>query len=163
MKIGIIVHSQTGTTRKFADKIAGRLKADGHLIDLTQIETDVPIKSRSARLPQKFAITNLPDITEYDTVLLGGPVWGFSASIGALECIKAFGELKEKQFLPFVTMGFPFKFMGGKQAITLMSRKAADKNATILPGFVVSKLFHDFERDMDEAAVVIASLLKPAV
>src|SRR4030042_3217462 len=157
----IIVHSITGTTRKFADQIAGKMKEDGYSVSLTQIETDVPITSGSTRSCAKFSITKLPDITKYELVLLGGPVWGFSASPVIIACINALGDLQGKKVLPFVTMGFPFKFMGGKPAIGLMSRNAAEKNATILPGFIVSKLFHDIKNDMDKAAVLISSLLKP--
>ena len=159
----IIVHSKTGTTKKFADRIAGKLQEDGHSIKLTQIETDVPIKSGSVRRCEKFSITNLPDITNYDTILLGGPVWGFSASPVIIQCINALGDFQGKKALPFVTQGFPFKSMGGKQAITLMSKTAADKKATILPGFIVSKLFHDIEKDMDKAVASILSTLKSGI
>ncbi len=163
MNIIIILHSKTGTTRKFADRIASKLKDDGHSVKLTQIETDVPIKSGSVRRCEKFVITNQPDIKEYDTVLLGGPVWGFSASPVIIACINALDDLKGKKVLPFVTQGFPFKFMGGNQAIALMSRNAADKKAIVLPGVVVSKLFHDVERDMDKAATLVSSVFKPAL
>ncbi len=162
MKIIIIVHSSTGTTRKFADRIAGTLKDSGHSIKLIQLETDVSIKSGSVRSCAKFVITNLPDIKEYDTVLLGGPVWGFSASPVIIACINALGDLKGKKVLPFVTQGFPFAFMGANQAIALMSHTAADKKATVLPGFAVSKLFHDIEKDMDKAAASVSSVLKSA-
>lgn len=160
MKIIIIVHSKTGTTRKFAELIADRLKEDGHSIKLVQIETDVPIKSGTVRRCKKFVITNLPDVTEYDTLLLGGPVWGFSASPVIIACINALGDLNGKKVLPFITGGFPFKFMGGKQAISLMSRNAADKKATVLPGAIVLKLFHDVDGDMNKAAGAISSVLK---
>lgn len=160
MKIAIIVHSKTGTTRKFADRIDCKLREDGHTTKLIQIETDVPITSGSVRRCEKFAITNLPDITESDTVLLGGPVWGFSASPVIIECMNALGDFKGKKVIPFVTAGFPFKFMGAKQAIALMSRNAAAKNADIMPGAIIVKLFHDVEGDMDKAASFIASSLK---
>lgn len=161
MKTIIIVHSNTGTTRKFADKIATKLKDAGHSIQVTQLETDVPVTSGSTRSCREFAITNLPDIKEYDVVLLGGPVWGFSASPVIIACINALDDLKGKKVLPFVTQGFPFKFLGGNQSIALMSRYAANKHATVLPGAVVSKLFHDIEGDMDKAADSIAAVLKP--
>lgn len=160
MKIAIIVHSKTGTTRKFADRIADRLKRDGHNIHLLQIETDVPIKSGSVRSCGEFKITNLPDIKDYDVLLFGGPVWGFSASPVIAECMNVLGDLDGKKVLPFVTAGFPFKFMGAKQAIAFMSRSAADKKASVLPGVAVVKLFHDFEKDFDKAADEIASTLK---
>jgi flavodoxin len=160
MKIAIIVHSKTGTTRKFADRIADRLKKSGHNMSLIQIETDVPVESGSVRSCKEFTITNLPDIRAYDVLLLGGPVWGFSASPVIIKCIKSLGDLEGKKVIPFVTQGFPFKFLGGKQAIALMSRYAADKKAAVLPGVVISKLFHDFEKDMDATASSIAVALK---
>ncbi len=160
MNIAIIVHSKTGTTRKFADLIADSLKKDGHSTNLLQIETDVPVESGSVRSCKEFSVTNLPDIKTYDTLLFGGPVWGFSASPVIIACINALGDLTGKKVLPFVTMGFPFKFMGGKQAIALMGRNAADKKATVLPGVIIPKLFHDFEKDMEKAAISIVSTLK---
>jgi flavodoxin len=156
MNIAIIVHSKTGTTRKFADRIADRLKKDGCSINVIQIETDVPIESGSVRSCKKFTITNLPDIKEYDALLLGGPVWGFSASPVIIASMNALDDLKGKKVLPFVTHSFPLKFLGGKQAIGLMSRNAAEKKATVLPGVIISKLFHDIERDMNKAADSIA-------
>ena len=160
MDIAIIVHSKTGTTRKFADRIADRLKKDGNSITVIQIETDVPIESGSVRSCKKFTITNLPDIKEYDALLVGGPVWGFSASPVIVACINALGDFEGKKVFPFVTQGFPFKFLGGKQAIGLMSRSAAEKKATVLPGAVISKLFHDIEKNMDRAADSIALTLR---
>lgn len=162
MKTIIIVHSSTGTTRKFADKIAGKLRENGHSTIVTQLETDVPVKSGSVRSCEKFVITNLPKIKEYDAVLLGGPVWGFSASPVIIACIDALDDLKGKKVIPFVTQGFPFKFMGGKQAIALMSRHAASKQATTLRGAIVSKLFHDIETDMDNAAGWVVAMFKQA-
>jgi flavodoxin len=160
MNIAIIVHSKTGTTRRFADRIADRLKKEGHSIGVIQIETDVPIESGSVRSCKKFAITNLPDVKEYDALLLGGPVWGFSASPVIVSCINALGDLKGKKVIPFVTHGFPFRFMGGKQAIGLMNRNAVEKKATVLPGAIISKLFHDIEKDMDKAVDSIVSTLR---
>ena len=160
MKAIIIVHSNTGTTRKFAERIARRLQADGHTANIVQLETDVPITSGSVRKCAKFAITNLPDIKEYDAVLVGGPVWGFAASPVIMAGIAALGDLKGKKVLPFVTQGFPFAFMGGNQAIKMMGRHAAGKNATVLPGAVVTKLFHDVDREMDKGAAAISTALK---
>lgn len=160
MKIAIIVHSKTGTTRKFADLITNRLRKDGHRVDLVQIETDVPIKTGSVRKCEKFTITNLPDIKGYDVLLFGGPVWGFSASPVIFECMSALGNFEGKKVLPFVTGGLPFKFMGAKQAVGLMSRNAANKNATVLRGAIVLKLFHDFEKEMDQAVNSISASLK---
>lgn len=161
MNIAIIVHSKTGTTRVFADRIADKLKQEGHNVKLTQIETDVPINTGSVRKCARFTITNIPDIREFEAILLGGPVWGFSASPVIASCINSLGDLRGKKVLPFVTGGFPFKFMGAKQAIAYMGRCAEAKNAAVMPGAMVVKLCHDVEGDMEKAAAAVASALKP--
>ncbi|MDY6894451.1 MAG: hypothetical protein SVO01_03390 [Thermotogota bacterium] len=76
---------------------------------------------------------NLPDIKDYELILLGGPVWGFSASPIAIAALDKLGNLSEKKLLPFVTMGFPFPAMGGNRAISMMSDKAKELGATVLP------------------------------
>ena len=162
MKIAIIVHSSTGTTRKFADRIAVKLSADGHDVKVTQLETDVPVTSGSTRKCREFRITNLPDIKACDVVLFGGPVWGFSASPIIIACIEAFDDLQGKRVLPFVTQGFPFAFMGGNQAKGVMGKRAAGKKATVLRGVVINRLFHDIDSDMEKAAGQISSMLKTA-
>jgi hypothetical protein len=68
--------------------------------------------------------------------------------------------LNGKKALPFVTMGFPLKGMGGKAAIKHMSKLLADKGAQVLPGIIVSRMFHNFELQLKQAAEKSAVLLK---
>jgi len=145
MKIVIIVHSKSGTTLQFAEHIAVQLKEKNHFVDLVHLQTDPEIKGGSVRRTTPFKITNLPDIKDYNLILLGGPVWGFSASPVVIAALKKLGNLSGKKILPFVTMGFFHPSLGGKQAITMMGNKAKELGAIVLPGKIIPKLFHDFK------------------
>lgn len=155
MKIGIIVHSKTGTTLEYAKLIAERLKEHGHQVDLTELKTDVPVEGGSVRGSKKFSILNIPDCSEYEAILIGGPVWGLSASPVVIACLKELRGVEGKKILPFVTMGFPFAGMGGSQAVSLMSRTAAGLGAQVLPGKIIPKLFRNFRQQMERTACEI--------
>jgi hypothetical protein len=73
--------------------------------------------------------------------------------------LKALPHISGKKILPFVTMGFPLPGMGGSQAIALMSKVAIGAGATVLPGTVVPKLFHNFKQMMERAASEIVACL----
>lgn len=157
MKTIIIVHSLSGTTLEFAKHIESQLKEKKHDIELIHLKTDPVIKGGSVRKTAPFKFTNLPDINDYDLILLGGPVWAFSASPVVIAALEKLGNLSKKKFLPFVTMGFPFPAMGGKKAIALMSDKAGELGAMVLPGKIVPKLFHDFKKSFKVEAKDIAN------
>ena len=112
MHLGIIVYSQSGTTLRFGERIAARLREAGHAVDLVKLETDVPVKMGPA---PNFKIVNLPDGAKFDALLVGGPVWGFSASPVIVAGIKALKGIAGKKVLPFVTMGFPLPGMGANR------------------------------------------------
>lgn len=160
MKIGIIVHSSTGTTKEFSNIIAHELKQNGHHVDQVLLETDVPITSGTIRKCKKFAISNMPDGSSYDIILVGGPVWAFSASPIIIDCIKRMKGLSQKKVIPFVTMFFPLKTMGGTSAVALMKKTARDAGAEVLSGVIVPKAFHNFKKDMRTQAAAIAARLK---
>jgi hypothetical protein len=159
MKIGIIVHSSTGTTRRFADLIAAELQKQNHTVEVTQLQTDVPITSGTARQARKYKLVNAPDGSQYDFILAGGPVWAFSASPVILDGIAALSAAAGKRLLPFVTMAFPLKGMGGRQAISLMTKTAQGIGAKVEPGIIVQKMFHDTRKMMVDAAAEIVRIV----
>lgn len=158
MHIGIIVHSQSGTTLGFGERVAAKLRESGHIVDLVVLKTDVPVKMGPPRSAPAFKIVNLPDGHQFDALLVGGPVWAFSASPVIVAGIKALQGIAGKKVMPFVTMGLPFPGMGGRQAIALMSGALAASGATVMPGTIITKLFHNPGKLMDEAAARIPSL-----
>lgn len=152
MKIGIIFHSLTGHTMRMAMLIEQKLTQANHEVVLTQLQTNKPIKSGSIRQPLDFEITNLPDVSNYDAVIVGGPVWAFGPSTIAYKAITMMKGLKGKKMLPFVTMGFPLEGMGGKAAISHMSNAAKANGAIVLSGIIVPKMFRKFDILMEQGA-----------
>ncbi|MDD4362681.1 MAG: hypothetical protein PHD33_00515 [Atribacterota bacterium] len=140
----IIVHSLSGTTLEFSEHIAAKLRENKHTVHLIHLQTDPVIKSGTVRHSIPFKFTNFPEIKEYELILLGGPVWAFSASPVVISALDKMEDLSGKKLLPFVTMGFFHPSLGGRQAINMISSKAREKGATILPGKIIPKLFHDF-------------------
>lgn len=155
MNIGIIVHSKTGTTLKLGNLFTEKLRQKGHSVEVTELKTDPPVDSGTVRNHPPFSLTNLPDCHKYDALLVGGPVWAFSASPVIFEAVKALKDVSGKKVMPFATEGFPFTFAGGKQAIGLMSRILAEKGANVLPGKIVTSL--NREKMMEKAASEVAS------
>ncbi len=160
MKLGIIIYSKTGTTLEFGKVIAAKLKEDGHDVDIVELKTDVPVELKSARAASNFNITNLPDCGMYDALLVGGPVWAFTAAPVTVSCLKQLQGISGKKLLPFVTMGFPFAFMGGSRAISAMSGIAAQSGAQVLPGKIAPKLFRHQDMLMKKAASEIPEYFK---
>ncbi|MDG5816849.1 hypothetical protein QA601_17260 [Chitinispirillales bacterium ANBcel5] len=128
MNIAIVIHTQSGHTLKFARAIQSRLEECGHEVEVKGLRTIGTVKARST----KFKIKNPPELEEYDAVLFGGPVWGFTASPVIMKFLGTLGVLKGKKALCFVTMFFPFPFMGGNQAIKAMEQELDMSGADLL-------------------------------
>ena len=160
MKICVLVHSTTGNTLKFAKLLDQRMKDQGHDVDLFELQTNEPVKNGTLHQPMNFRIMNTPDISEYDAIVAGGPVWAFSISTVIYKCLSSYADLKGKKFVPFVTMGFPSPGMGGKQAIGTLSKIATEKGAEVLSGAVACKMFHNIGDMMEKEAERIAKILK---
>lgn len=154
MKICIILYSKTGNTLALGKLFEAKLKDKGHSVDLVELKTDPEIASGTAKHHPEFTITNLPDTSEYDALLVGGPVWAFSASPVIYEATKKLGDLSEKKVLPFFTMGFPLTFMGGKQAIGLITKELSKKGANVLPGKAVTS--RNIKKRMEEVSSEVA-------
>lgn len=159
MEILIIVHSQSGNTRKFADSLNARLSAAGHRVVLTQLETTVPIKGGSVRQKLDIKFKNLPDASSADLILAGGPVWAFSPSPVIDAAIRQMGSFKGKLAMNFCTMGFPLKGMGGKATLKWMDRLLAEKGAKVLPGSICRQMMHNLDAEIAKETERIAALI----
>jgi flavorubredoxin len=154
MNIGIIIHSKTGFTLGFGNRIASKLRERGHTVEMIELKTDGPVEPRAANV----VITNMPDGRQFDAVLVGAPVWAFAASPVIIACIKALQGLSGKKVLPFVTMGAPFSFMGGTQAMAQIRSALTSAGAIVLPGTIIPRLFRNAVQLMDTAAAAIPTL-----
>jgi flavorubredoxin len=148
MKVGIIVHSQSGHTAIFGKSIAEYLRQNG-------IEAEVGLLRVSGTLrpgSKDITIRSLPEIKEYDTILLGGPVWGMNVSPVIPAYLNSLDSLKGRKTLPFVTYALPWKALGANQALKKMKRYLEILHADVLEGEALHYFFKSDAVKMQAAA-----------
>ena len=130
MKAAIVVHSQSGNTAAFAADISECLKARGVDTEIHLLRTVGIVKPAKKDIQFKREI----DLTPYDTVFLGCPVWAFSASNVMNAFLKLIPSLKGKKAAAFITHGLPFTFMGANQALKSINETLDLMMAEVIPG-----------------------------
>jgi flavodoxin len=139
MNIAIVIHTSSGHTLKFAQAIRDKLVSLGHEVDLTGLRTVGTVNTGIIPLVRvNFSIKNPPELEEFDTVLVGGPVWGFKASPVIMRyLIEDVQNLKGKRALSFVTMGGA----GGGRALRMMNGELEAAGAEVLEGEALKSVF----------------------
>ena len=127
MKIGIIVHSQTGNTYAVALKLQEKLLANGHTVTVERLKMTGGDKPGTG----KMQIENAPDTGTYDALVFGAPVQAFSVSRGMEAYLRQIPSLQGKKVACFVTKGLAFHWTGGSQAIAKMKKICESKDGTI--------------------------------
>lgn len=136
MKIGIIVHSKSGHTFNVAQKIAAKCSEEKLNADIFRLKAEGKIVPHS----KQITILDPPVISSFDVLIIGGPVWAFGASPVIAAYLKSIKNFKGKKIICFVTMGFPFAFFGGKQALATMNKLMDKSGANILQGEIINSL-----------------------
>ena len=85
-KLMIIYYSNSGTTKRVAELLQKKINADIYEIEpleeyptsFTEISDRAKEERESGELPKLKS--DLPDISQYDVVLIGGPVWSRTVS-----------------------------------------------------------------------------------
>ena len=157
MKVGIIVYSQSGHTAAFARAIADHLREAG-------IDYGIELL-RPQGIPKPWTrnieFRRIPEIDEYDTVLVGSPVWGFNASRVIIKYFSEMKSLKGKRALPFVTHGLPIKSLGANRSLKRMSADLEELCADVLEGESHHFFFFSTNKGkMNEAAQRIVERIK---
>ncbi|HYF83661.1 MAG TPA: flavodoxin domain-containing protein [Clostridia bacterium] len=116
MKIGIIVHSKTGNTLSVAQELKEKLLKDGHSVNLEKLTAVNDDQTEAGKIQLK----SIPDITEYDALIFGAPVRGFSLSPVMTAYLIQLSSLSNKKAACFLTQFFPFPSMGGNHAMEQM-------------------------------------------
>ncbi len=137
MNVVIAVHSNTGHTVNVARAFANDLRKAGHEVDVSMVRTRGEVHPGA----RNFALVKTPDLEGCDVLLVGGPVWAFSASPVIMAYVRSLEEFKGKTALPFVTMGLPWDFCGGTRAIGQMTEALVLLGARVLDGEIVHYLF----------------------
>ncbi len=154
MKVGIVIHSQTGNTASLAGKIAEALRQKGHEAEVHLLRPVGVVKPSS----KKIEFRREPDLSEYDTILYGCPVWAFNASNVIVAYLNKLTVLKGIKVLPFVTHGL-FKFMGAKRAIDRMTSLLDMMMADVIEGEMMFRFFTENKKRTEETVQNILTKL----
>jgi flavodoxin len=109
MKICIIYHSETGNTRHVAQHIASAF--DAYLIEVCDTAsysrlTRFLVWCKMARGEEKTTIEpSSPDVSEYDLVVFGSPVWAFKPTPAIHAAIDGLKGCMGKPAVAFSTHG----------------------------------------------------------
>ncbi len=128
MKIGIIVHSQTGHTFTAAEQLKAKLVAAGHTVNIERLES----ADAKQTDPKKIRLLKLPDLSAYDELIFAAPVQAFSASPVMKAYLPQLPPLQNKKVACFVTKGLPINVTGGNQAISLMKSAVESKGGIVV-------------------------------
>ena len=129
-KVLVVYYSLTGHTKDIAEQIAN--KTNGDLYEIQTVETysspSVYMKSKkelSSKNYPELKKDNLPDVTQYDTIFIGEPVWWYTMA-PALYSYLQITDFGNARVAPFSTQGSNFgKFFEDFAQMV--------KNAQILP------------------------------
>lgn len=108
-KVLVIYYSWTGHTQAIAQQIAQHTQADVFRLETSEPLPSVPwapllLKRQlsTGRYPQLKH--PLPDVSAYDTVFVGGPVWWYTAATPLLQFLREM-DFQHKNVVPFSTQG----------------------------------------------------------
>ena len=133
-KVPVLYYSQSSKTKVVAEEIANRLGAD--IEEITAVNPyDTAFKAAIERYKQEREQGVLPeiqplktDLTQYDVVFLGYPVW-FGTYAPPVTTFLKNNDLSGKKIVPFCTFG-----SGGLES-SAKDLAEAQPNAEILPGY----------------------------
>ena len=110
-KVLVVYYSLSGQTKKIADFIATQTKADIYEITVTEQYTSPSVYTKSkkeldSKQYPKLA-KELPDISAYDIVFVGGPVWWYTMATPLFSFLEKI-DFAGKKVVPFSTQGSNF-------------------------------------------------------
>jgi hypothetical protein len=130
MKIGIVIHSNTGNTYSVAEKLRDKLVTNGHSVEMRKI---VPVDGENINESDitKITFNPQPNVTGFDELIICAPVRGFSISPVLAAYLSKINSLKGLKVDLFVTQYLPFTWMGGNRAISQMKSTCETKGAIV--------------------------------
>jgi flavodoxin len=154
MKIGIIVYSRTGNTLSVALKLKEKLSKAGHAAEIERVTTDGEIRPGAKNLPLK----TLPEVSTYQALVFAAPVLAFSLSPVMKSYLPQITSLKGKKVALLVTQYFPFKWMGGNQAVGIMTKICRLKGADVSASGIINWSKKNRNQQITEVVDLISGL-----
>lgn len=146
MNIQLIVHSQTGNTLSVASALLAAVEPVNPNITLTHVQAT----NEREMDKTKIVITELPDCNNADLIVLGAPVRGANASPAIMKTISDLSSLEGKKCVVFTTEFFPFDWMGGKRAVTMMEKELTARGAKVASHAIIHWKRKDRAQQIDQ-------------
>lgn len=153
MKIGIIVFSKTNNTFLVGERLKIALEEKG--VD-AEIQRIIP-ENEDPGVKPPIVFINKPDVSPYDMIIFGSPVWAFSLAVVMKEYLEQISSLDGKTVFSFVTKQLPSKLTGGTKANREIKSAVVSKNGTVKKSFMIS--WKNKKRE-NEISNLVAEILK---
>lgn len=127
MKIGIIIHSQTGNTNLVAQKLRDELRISGHWVNIEKLKVVGELRPGA----KDIQFEKVPALNQYDAIIFGSPVQAFSLSPVMKSYLDNITSLNSKKVVFLLTQFFPYPWMGGNHAIRQMKKICESKGAVV--------------------------------
>lgn len=136
MKSAVIYYSRTGKTRYVSKKIEDKLSADDiEIKDTTNSGFMAYINCALRTIENR--ITNIEpkhiDITGYDTIYIGSPVWGANIAPAIFEIIMR-TDFTGKDVVTFTT----FKSDGATKSLDILNKLVRSRGGRVIKSFAIS-------------------------
>jgi hypothetical protein len=133
VKIGIVIHSKTGHTAGVGQGIQSKLKEEELIAEYQTLSA----RNDGEMKAELIELEEVPSLEDYDVVILGAPVRGFSLSAVMKQYLMQAKTRENQPVLCFVTHQFPFPWMGGNQAIRQFKAACESKGMKVIQTKVV--------------------------
>lgn len=141
MKSAIIYYSYSGNTKKVAEILAGHIRQKGE-VELLELkaqneENSFLGQARRAFKHARAEITTVNfDLSGYDLICLGTPVWAFGPAPAMNTCLDKCSGLEGKEAVLFITYG---SGVGKERCLNYMQDILAKKGAKSITRFSVQQ------------------------
>ena len=146
MKTAIIIYSNTGNTRRAAQKLLEKLKSTGAEAEIREIQVS---NAKPEGDMSRVQLTQTPSVEGFDRLVFASPVWAFSLSGVMKKYLSQLPKLTGNKISLFVTHQLPLPWMGGNRAIRQMKSICEEKGGDVVSTAVI--FANDARRERDTA------------
>jgi flavodoxin len=156
MKIGIVVHSNSGHTQTVAEELRDRLASNGLDVTLHPLKTAGTARPGTANI----SLRSRPTLAGYDRLVIGSPVNGGKMSAAMAAYLNGVPSLKGQQ-VAFLLTHFFRRAWGAEQTIERMAKLCESKGAGVMGWADVRWPNLRRRRDIRRAVDKLAEFLSP--
>jgi len=117
VNIAVVVYSESGNTRRVAERVRSRLLEKDHTVQYLELQTGTGRRE----------LVDEPSVEGYDMICLGAPVHHLAVAKPMKLFLRSIQALHGRTVAYFVTQGQPVAALGGTQAMRTLKRMIATR------------------------------------